>query len=111
VKYRSKKRNKIYANRYTKSSSKFTKVLVGVMVFICLVSIIAAIALGIHVYRLEDHIKSATQQIDVATQQTKELDTKLSPLKKSIDELKTEANQLENIIWKYSPVVVPDKMQ
>lgn len=96
--------------RYSRTKSKGVqakKVAIGIL----LVSLVAFTGVGVNTYLKNKKLNEATARITEVEAQKQELTTKVKTLQEQADTLELEVKQIEEGLWRFQPIIIPDSMK
>ena len=75
------------------------------------VSLVAFCGVGGNAYLKNKKIDEATALITEIEAQKQELESKVKGLQETTGSLENEVKKIEEILWRYEPIIIPDSMK
>lgn len=76
-----------------------------------LIGLIGAIGVGTINIATAKKLEKEKATIETIKQETTNIEAQIPDLEASIKELSKEVSSLQNILWRYEPIVIPDSMK
>lgn len=82
-----------------------------IAIAVLMVSVIAAGAMVTRQVLITKNIKKAEQSIVDTKAQIEEIKEKLTAIEQEVESQKKQENELEEVLWRFDPVIIPDSMK
>lgn len=79
--------------------------------FLVLVGGIGAVTTGTMNFATAKKLDKAKAAIETIKEETVNIEAQIPELESSVESLNKEVNSLQNILWRYQPVVIPESMK